>query len=57
MSLPGVAKSPSRSRDGGGNAFRNASKLKELGALSDALAHHLARWKRNSKKAPAEFAH
>ena len=31
------------------------AKLKELESFRDALAHHLARWKRNSKKAPAEF--
>jgi len=31
------------------------AKLKELEHFRDALANHLARWKRNSKKAPAEF--
>ena len=31
------------------------AKLKELQRFRDALANHLARWKRNSKKAPAEF--
>jgi len=31
------------------------ARLKELEHFRYALAHHLARWKRNSKKAPAEF--
>jgi len=31
------------------------TKLKEMQRFREALANHLARWKRNSKKAPAEF--